>query len=532
MTRSYRETKARGMNDDLSRKSRRTKRSGADASERGKGGDPRLARPLQMARARGLSLPHMALGAVCLAATVGILRWSIVSDGAPVRGPGIESAARLMCGCLAFWLAGRALIRIARAWCGRHEGGLTLGDLQCHLLALGLGQVFAVIWIALRSGLSELSTRITAIPLPISGIEVAVLVGACLVSFALDSRASRSSPQLGARRAYWLNLAGLLLLIVLVCLATGLREMPRVSTLSSDPDLHAYWSRVVMRLGGIPWDQGLLGVGSFGYPGGYAALNASWGALTGITVVEAVTIQPVLQSLLACLVIASAAPLCVTIAREGSSRYSNREVLVLALLLLLVFWFAFPFGMQRERFFSWGTARLSTTMIIAVIIVFWLAPIGFVLSGRERAIRLGVMCFSLAALVMFNPLTAVVPAIPILVTGLAETGRIFVHKWSPDRARVPAVAVIVTTIGFLGVLVSDPYFGERLLPKRSSLASLSGMPNGTQDVASHPSLQSLISIPTEPLLPLFAPMQFCSYLNAGIESPLARQIGWGTAVAS
>jgi hypothetical protein len=460
-------------------------------------------------------------------AASGIWRWSIVADGAPITSQGFESALRLMCGSFAFWLIGRAVIRLVLLWCRNADAHTVMHGLPVQLCAVAVGQLFAVCWLVLRSGVHEVCERWTSIGIPVTGVEVLVLLLAAASSLALElvslARYSQSSSGSGWRSRLP-AISGLVILIVLVCLAVGFREMPRVSTLSSDPDNHAHWTRMVIRLGVIPWDQGMLGIGSFGYPGGYAALNASWCALSGISVLDAVTIQPVLQFLFGCLVVAALAPMCVSRVRAVASSAST-QVLTVALLLLLLYWLGLPYGMQRERYFGEGTPRLSATMFTAMVLMTWLAPIGMTLSSRERSTRIAVMAASLGVITLLNPITAVIPGLLALTAGLDECRRRFARLRSSSTASASAIALVVILGGFAMTLMSDPYFGERLFPARHPTQVLPTTP-GTSAPAGGSEILSAVSAPESPLLALLSLTRLATLMHGGVPAPSPTLFTW------
>jgi hypothetical protein len=514
-----------------------------DRGRKGRAGGERTATPPAMpgpgARAShagwsGVTLPDILLWAAIAIAVTGVWRWSISADGAPITGPGFASALRLMCGSLAFWLIGRAVIRLVLLWCRSADAHAVMHGLPVQLCAVAVGQLGAVCWLVLRSGVHEACVRWTGIPIPVTGIEVFVLMLVALGSLALEWRPSGPGAE-GPTGAPWRNrlvqMASFGLLIALVCLAVGFREMPRISALSSDPDNHAFWARMVMRLGVIPWDQGVLGQGPFGYPCGYAALNASWCTLSGISVVDAVTIQPVLQTLMGCLVISALAPWCITHTRSRLIAAPGSQVLLIALLLMTVYWLALPYGMQRDRYFGEGAARLSATMFTALMLMCWLAPLGAPLCSRERILRLGVVSASLAAVLLINPITAAVAAVPALAVGLDECRRIAMRSRLPAGATIPLASVVVSLAGFAALVASDPYFGERIAGRRETDPALIASEFEATDPRAQGS-QTMFELPDTTIVPLLSPTQLVAYSRAGIASPASVSAAWGLALVA
>lgn len=479
----------------------------------------------------GAMLPDIILWVAIAVAVTGVWRWSVSADSTPITGPGFESALRLMCGSFAFWLIGRATIRVALLWCRNADVHTVMQGLPVQLCAVAAGQLFAVCWLVLRSGVHEVCERWTGIGVPVTGVEVLVLLLAASGSLAIElgAVARRGEATSGSGwRSRMPATAGFLILIMLVALAVGFREMPRVATLSSDPDSHAHWTRMVMRLGVIPWEQGILGTGSFGYPGGYAALNASWCVLSGVSVVDAVTIQPVLQFMLGCLVIGAVAPACLSGSGAIASSASPK-VLLIALLLLLLYWLALPYGMQRERYFSEGTPRLSATMFTAMILMTWLAPIRMTLSSRERSIRLAVMTASLGVATLLNPITAIVPGLITLTVGLDECRRRVVRTWSTTVTSASGRSLAVTLGAFAVMVASDPYFGERMFPARHH-----SQPLAAEIVASvsigEAGVIAALSTPTSSVLSLVSPGSLANMMHAGVPASSTALLLWSASI--
>jgi hypothetical protein len=509
-------------------------RKGRTTSE-GPAGVPTVPNP--GANASGAGFPPVNIRGILLWVAIavtatGVWRWSISADSAPITGPGFQSALRLMCGSLAFWLLGRAVIRGALAWCRSVDVQSVMHGLPVQLCAVAVGQLGAVCWLVLRSGLHEVSVRWAGLSIPVTGLEVVLLLMAALGSLALELRpyGSRVATPSGTQwRVRAVQLASFVFLIALICLAVGFREMPRISALSSDPDNHAFWASMVMRLGVVPWDQGVLGQGPFGYPCGYAALNACWCTLSGISVIDAVTIQPVLQFLFGCLVISALAPWCITRTRSPLMAVPGTHVLLAALFVMTVYWIALPYGVQRDRFFGEGAARLSATMLTALMLMSWLAPLNAPLHSRERIVRLSVVSASLAVVLLINPITAAVAAIPALAVGLDECRRIVMRRWLPAGSAVPLAFVIMAVTGFSAIAASDPYFGERVVGRRT-IAPVQAAVTNDAPVPAAPDSRPLFEVPDASIAPLFSPTQLLSYSRAGISAPTSIRVAWGLAL--
>jgi hypothetical protein len=341
-----------------------------------------------------------------------IFCWSIFAPGAAFDWTGVIATVRMLGCALILSLVGRAVMVTSRRWLQRtstptRDGpSTTLPPLSSAVLALALGQIAAMGWVSARSAVSGFSYYLTGKQLSISLVEVLALLGGA--TYLNWIHRSPHTPHQHATRL--LGFVGVLLCAVA---PVAFRELPRTVALSSDPDQHAFWASQVYSLGIVPWDQGLTGVGPFGYPAGFAALNAVWMLFSGLSATEIVTIQPELQFLLAVMTCAVMAPVLYRSpshdSTPGDQQEINQRVALVTLCSFAIYWFILPYGLQSERWHGEGTARLSTSLLSAIVVLSWLLPNSPRHANRNNPGSLLVAIVAVCLIATVNPLSALIP---------------------------------------------------------------------------------------------------------------------------
>jgi len=470
-------------------------------------------------RNRALLVSATLVVLIAIVSTFLVWRWAVESWQVPLTSAGFVASAQVLIAAIGLWIVGFVVIKTATQW-----GALPIrlqDDIAGHIYRLIAGQVAGEVWVLGRAALSGVSFTLTGHQLPISGAEIAALT--VLVSFvALRSlRQSITQGNLAKSLGYFAVFVGLVSVAIIPMV---LRELPRTVALSSDPDQHAFWASQVLRLGGIPWDQGMLGIGPFGYPAGFAALNAIWALLSGRTPVEIVTIQPQLQFLLAMLLLGAGSNrlLSRAISTPGTTTTrTSAQTLLVSLVCCATYWFILPYGLQNTYYHSAGAARCSTTLLSSVVIMGWLAFPARYLDTRTRLLRLGILGATVVVIATFNPISAAIPGVLAGSVALYES-LTFVSDWIRKRQpRVP-FACFPTLAAFLVFLVlGDPYYGDAALAL--ARARLGDVACGhTANVAQVSALTW--SIPSESVLEWLYPPRIFSLLFAGNLQPGALNI--------
>lgn len=448
--------------------------------------------------------------------------WSLLDSNVEIISASWFSGIRLMACGLALTYIGYATCLVAT----HRTRSLTflsfpsLSPLARHITHLVIGQTLCVLWGLLRSGLSGVAYLSTGYQLPISRVEV-ILVLTLLITTALKTRSElhkRETPPLlrgSAGSASAWSFMAFVGLLALALLPIALRELPREIALSSDPDQHAFWTSQVLRLGGIPWDQGILGIGSFGYPAGFAVLSTTWCIFSGLSPVEIVTIQPILQFILAALLCGALAERCFTGQPHKEPGTSTLHTLIACCVLLTAYWAALPYGYQPNMNHGEGGARASASLFMAITLAGMVSLSGSLCSRAQRVIWLLSLVAVGVIIATINPITAIFPCSVVALAGLYELGR---SAWAYRRPTTIAAGVVpVLSIGLGGLLLllSDPYFTEMILSALSRRAGETAVVAGTQ--ADPISLQ--FNLGSEPFLPWIMPSRLCAFLVGGTYPP-------------
>ncbi|MFN4895141.1 MAG: hypothetical protein ACK5GN_06590 [Pseudomonadota bacterium] len=365
------------------------------------------------------------------------------------------------------------------------------------IISIAVGQLVIMCWVYCRSALSGIAFYIVGLQLPISTLELIVILA---VIIANEWTRMRSA----LLKSKTTDLLGYTLIIASVVLPLVIRDLPRSVGLSSDPDQHAFWASQVYKLGVVPWDQGLTGEGHFGYPGGFAVLNAIWMTLSGISAVEMVTIQPVLQFLLAIITCAAVCPLlCPRPGYYPNYRSQPRvisDTLLLSLVSLATYWALLPYGYQAERWHGEGTARLSASWISALVVLAWIIRAKDFQNSCVQRLMLATSAVCILATI--HPLTAIIPAILlglIAVDYLQST--IGLCGWTSALTTGGLIALL----GLL-ILAGEPYLVTSLFSFWSAPSLASVGPSSSSNITSFGNLYSLV-------LGL-SPSQLMPYLSA------------------
>lgn len=457
----------------------------------------------------------------------GICRWSIAIDQPPLTWDGIRCALQLLIACGVLTLLGSAIIRLVARWCHREALAPLLdyiSPLAGFIIALVIGQIGSIVWILFRSGSNALSFGFIGLRLPVSLIEVVVIVLGSIVVIAKTPPPILTRGENNSRKR---SFSSCIVLLAALCIPIALRELPRDTTLSSDPDQHAFYARQVLRLGAIPWDQGIYGPEHFHYPGGFGALNAIWTLFSGLSVVEIATVQPMIQFLLMAALCASFAPLLLRSFRKPrETAPENGSTLALTLGLFVAYWFFLPYGYQHDVYHGEGTARASTTLLLSFVFLSWIGVPKDLRTPRTTTVWLAALMFSTVSIATFNPLSAICPIILVSGISLYELGRsllvTILRRVSATAAPVPHILALGVASIFL--LCSDPYFGEKIFKRHSVPHALEVL-----DVSSTQAPQATepyVKLPSEPILERFYPLQHVSFFFAGTVPLAAIPTDW------
>ncbi len=402
----------------------------------------------------------------------GVLPW-------PLRQEAVWISVQLVGAASMFFLVGYCvavlLVVSIKQNCGDKVGVFTCFDKHFDLIAvlisptyihIATGQVILVIYVYLRSVLNRSSASLFQATLPLQTYEFFAVI-LVLIVLAIW-HAPRANLGLFAANKLKVALAAWLMLYLLILLIVQ-RDLPREIGLSSDPDLHAFWATQIERLGGVPIGQGAWGERNFGYPAGYAVLNYLWSSLSGVTVLNVVTVQPLLQAQLAFIGLMQ---FCLFFFRVPAQKFG---VITGAVAVLLVYYNLLPYGWQPHFYHLEGSGRVSSLLLFAQLgVLLFLA----ICIRRVAAARQVFKWFFIMAVATLVVATLVNPAnFPIAAYLLGTT--CFFAGASSAKLRSIGLWVILLSFAFFAglLLLSDPYYYDLIFqPSRPAVYSKDLLP--------------------------------------------------------
>lgn len=334
-----------------------------------------------------------------------------------------------------------AIILTMAGWAVSVLCDLRFATANCAL-QIGIAQVVLLVWVYLRSVLSAVFERLAGSAIPVSQFELLLLIGA-LVWLAHRKRSIRTFARI---------MPGFLWVVVAIFLISQ-RELPREIMLSSDPDQHLFFTAQILKFGVVPFHLAEWGPSDFQYPAGFAALSALWSWLGAVTVPNAVTIQPLLQTLLSLLAIASIA------ARVMANKELRLEIASGYFVLVLFFGF-FPFTLTSAHFGLEKTGSISSMLLLVTTLVL-AAEGGFGPRPRPRVPALLLSGAGVGLSALINPVAVIVP-------GVVYGASLLKVLWEirPSAASV-CRSILLCVAPPLMVILADPYYAYRFVLQRT-----------------------------------------------------------------
>lgn len=290
------------------------------------------------------------------------------------------------------------------------------------------GQVVLSFWIYLRSGVSNFS-KMPELAIAFDTFLIVLIA----IIYWHRSLVDKLQFKISAFKFYEL------LIMLSICLLAAQRELPRTTVMSSDPDLHVFWASQLSNSHIIPNQFGLSGPESMKYPAGFAVLNYIWSSLSLLDLIQIVSIQSLLQSQFAVLLLSSSCAILFNLNQ-------NRPLLSLALnfFALAIFYFALPYGYQHNFYHLEGTARTSCLFYLSALC---LLPFYFFTKSQDNKVpSLFLLSVIVMLLIGINPINALYgfPCFIILSLFILRLSR---------RQPIVLICLLIPLI-----LVCDPYF--------------------------------------------------------------------------
>lgn len=311
-----------------------------------------------------------------------------------------------------------------------------------HLL---LGQVVALGYVYLRSALCSW--------VPLVGISVpeVILVEAALLWFAW-----RRSPEPAVLR--WRpsreHLPGLIVLLLWLgwLAAIAFQKLDLYNTPSSDPDIHAFYTKLLIERGHLFYDLMPVSDAWMVYPSGFSCLNFVLGLLSGLHPVQLVNIGPYLQFTLFC---------GAAFAVMSQSVRRPRLLVFLALVHFALAYLCFNPVFAPSREMLEGTPRLAHGAILFF-------PLFFVIQqsralGRRPSLLVLPLCGVVTGMCI-NPAHA--PA--ALLFGAAALAALLVDAETRSAIMARGVARLTGSVAlfaaiFVVFLATDPFYRSLFL---------------------------------------------------------------------
>jgi hypothetical protein len=352
------------------------------------------------------------------------------TDGG-VRAEALKAVAGLSLGALALTAAGWSIAVL----CGfpRLYGNAPV--------LIGLGQIAVVTWMYLRSAVNAAAAYFVNFQWPVSAAELFVGIGVLL----LVARRRQTPPSIS-------RLLPSFSWIIVAIFVISQRELPREIMLSTDPDQHLFWTLQVLKFGGVPFSLGDWGPLDFQYPAGYALLSSLWALLSFTSAANSVTIQPILQSILAVLGIASFAALAAGLDKVKAQ-------MAIGLVALMLFFGFFPFSLLKEFFVLQKTGSISTLLLFVTILA-------LLFDGVEKgcaplkAMALYFSGLGVAWSALINPVAVIIPA-------AFYYSAIFFVAWKHrSKGHFDWVGLLALAATPIVLMLLDPYYAFRFILQR------------------------------------------------------------------
>ncbi len=258
--------------------------------------------------------------------------------------------------------------------------------------------------------------------------------------------------------------------IWLLFLIIANKELPRIVMLSSDPDQHVFFLNQFLRFHTLPYTQFYWGDQPFHYPGGFAVLNFIWTTISGLDVRNVVSVQRLIQSQLAILIIVE----CVRSAGNDALQ-KGRVYFTFLCLIFCVYYLVLPEGFDSAFFCQAHTALLGTLLFVSMGFSFFF--FAWVNNGDTRyrenlniPLNVAAIILIVSALMLIHPITGLY-AIVLYSLGIIVFWR--GSKRKGDWAKAAAVL----PLGAFPLL--DPYYSDILvgfLRPGAPVAGDTGMP--------------------------------------------------------
>lgn len=363
-------------------------------------------------------------------------------DGGGCSIRGLRYGAQLMLAITALTIVGVAVLKAVHFYSNASSG--------LNLISASLvGLVSLNVYIYARSLLHAIFSS-----LPLTSLEIWVVVFGCGIycwfAFSLSVEKFFSSR---SKVNGWVWLFVRVAVLTVICVIVADRELPRLTMLSSDPDVHAFLATQLQRMGGVYWHQADWGPNPLGYPAGSAVMIFTWASLSLLDAGNTLAALPLLLTLLSGMAIGEAMV-------KSSHSILLRVVLMVAAVGVTTSGFLFPLYEKYAHVEGFG--RQASIAYIALIFLIFIYRRDVALGERLRYEYKHVLIATLTlfALLALNPINLLLPSILIV------SHAVVVLIW---ERRISLWLLVPLVCSML--LMMDPYYWG-LISGRTSPATI------------------------------------------------------------
>ena len=304
-----------------------------------------------------------------------------------------------------------------------------------------MGQVSLVFYFFLRSFINFLLIKVSIPYFPIGYWDIALII--CLLLFFKKKDFDKSIYKFSNRSFSKIYFPFLLFLIILFILVSA--ELPRLTPLSTDPNIHSFLAFQTDRFNTSLYEFYDYGVQTLTYPSGFGILNFIWMEISQLNAIDIVTIQPQLQLIISIFIIAEVMVL-------NLNKLSLFKQIALVSILIYLYFNLWPYGYQITKYHLEGTPRTSLMPSVAFLVSYVIY-----FNKNKQNIRFNEYLkkslpnfLNLFFVIIINPINS------IYLLSLTILNELMVLK---KKVFYTGILIVITlTISFL-----DPFFVNNLI---------------------------------------------------------------------
>jgi len=294
---------------------------------------------------------------------------------------------------------------------------ITFGYLAIDLLALhfwfnrdstffpihsaAFSTIVLMFYVYIRSLINQLSGCI----IPVGTLDFALLYLTVLFLSYLKNKKIILYTECKQNAKWYLVLLSMLYLYVFTF---AIRELPRITLISTDPAVHSFITNQIINFGTVFYNhQSYWGDTGFNYPTGFHVLSFIWSKITCLDAVNIVSIQVLIQYVFAVLLLWE-----VSITTYDNKRHNYLLITLASLVVYVVLIRFMPYSYEAEHFHLEGTGRMASMFGYSILLSY------FIQSGKKnktiKNLDLPLEAFCIFGIAFFlltiNPINVVLAA--------------------------------------------------------------------------------------------------------------------------